>query len=92
MSTRKVSRDAKDGQFVSEEEAKANPDTTVTETVEAKEAQDKTESSVDSAQIDADPNYNDGDRKYPKAPIGEGVDPISDGIKLPNLEPNNKAE
>lgn len=31
--TRKVNRDAGDGQFVSDEEAKANPGTTVTETV-----------------------------------------------------------
>lgn len=32
-----------------------------------------------------------GAPKYPKIPIGEGVDPLTAGIKIPNIEPNNKA-
>jgi len=45
---RKVNRDAGDGQFVSDEEAKANPGTTVTETVKAKD-EEKVEKSADKA-------------------------------------------
>lgn len=41
MSKNEVNRSAKDGEFVSEEEAKANPDTTVTEQKATKSDKDK---------------------------------------------------
>lgn len=37
MPTKKVNRSAKDGEFVTAEEAEANPDTTVTETVKSED-------------------------------------------------------
>lgn len=41
MAAEKVNRDAKNGEFVSDEVAEANPDTTVTETVETVKAEDE---------------------------------------------------